>query len=619
MFVKHPKLHCLSLLFLFSIIFGSAFSNETGTLIVTFETNQAKERLDRIRFWLINEKDEHELYPKNNQFVDSHQSGFSTTVAIPSLTPGIYYIEFIVPNHDGFFEEVVPKTVIIRPGETVKIDQVIHSKIFPNIPKKDIYQVLSLLKKPEIKPLFKEKSEIADSNENFANKNLINKQTIQTDFVENLPNNKLEKKKEEIIDDEIKNEMIEEKPVESDQSLNKEETTQTTSTTSKASQPISAPLVLKTLGPTHVVLTSPKNKKIIIDEIFTQNNNTLFLPEGHYLLTYQRLDDKSNLTKSTYVTVHNSLPRTLELFSSLSTEDQDIHVHKEISLKKNLPSHQFVNVPGGVAIVGDPFTDSHQNERPAKQINIPEFSIGVYPVTNQEFAAWVTQEIVNKNFQIDISKPGHIFDREGQLICKTTEANPLSQLTIKPLPTNNQVLIEVLNDKELYPVINVTWFGASAYCKSHGGRLLSEYEWEKAAGMTISKDGSIGTRYKYGFGKNEIDRTWANYRDPSRIRDSSLVLTNPVGFYNGVNQLPVTLQERSITKTNDAKSPVGAYDMSGNVWEWVTDWDEKSEPNNFKIVKGGCYDSTADGVRVSERLALPPGYCDVFTGFRVAK
>jgi hypothetical protein len=64
------------------------------------------------------------------------------------------------------------------------------------------------------------------------------------------------------------------------------------------------------------------------------------------------------------------------------------------------------------------------------------------------------------------------------------------------------------------------------------------------------------------------------------------------------------------------------------VWEWVNDWYSDSYANDnlaqgpssgtTKTIKGGCYDSTADGVRVAERMGLPLDHADPYTGFRVA-
>jgi formylglycine-generating enzyme required for sulfatase activity len=51
----------------------------------------------------------------------------------------------------------------------------------------------------------------------------------------------------------------------------------------------------------------------------------------------------------------------------------------------------------------------------------------------------------------------------------------------------------------------------------------------------------------------------------------------------------------------------------------MSDVDPQGPPNGSnKVAKGGCYDSFADGVRVSERMGLPPDHADPFTGFRVA-
>ncbi len=110
-------------------------SPEMGTIIVTYQTDQEGQRLDRIRFWLINENHERTLYPKKDEFVANNHTCLERTVVITHLPIGQYRIEFLTPNADLMFEEVAVREIELTSGSVIKVDQPIRLRSTTATPK----------------------------------------------------------------------------------------------------------------------------------------------------------------------------------------------------------------------------------------------------------------------------------------------------------------------------------------------------------------------------------------------------------------------------------------------------------------------------------------------------
>jgi formylglycine-generating enzyme required for sulfatase activity len=153
------------------------------------------------------------------------------------------------------------------------------------------------------------------------------------------------------------------------------------------------------------------------------------------------------------------------------------------------------------------------------------------------------------------------------------------------------------------PVENVSWNDVQEFIEKlnqktgKNYRLPTEAEWEYAA-----RGGGKSKGYKYA-GSNSIG-TVAWYDDNSGSE------THPVG-QKQANEL-------------------GIYDMSGNVWEWCSDWYDSdyysSSPRNNpagpssgsrRVLRGGSWGSRGRICRVANRNNLSPGSSYSNSGFRL--
>ncbi|MCX7046561.1 MAG: SUMF1/EgtB/PvdO family nonheme iron enzyme [Candidatus Sumerlaeota bacterium] len=137
------------------------------------------------------------------------------------------------------------------------------------------------------------------------------------------------------------------------------------------------------------------------------------------------------------------------------------------------------------------------------------------------------------------------------------------------------------------------------------------------------------THWIYGFQSDTISTAQCNYKDGVSYANplglTSVPYTSPVGWFNGVN-----ISLNGAVQTINSPSPVGAYDMSGNIFEWRHDWyaayDSAPQINpvgpdsgGSRVVRGGGWFYAASFCRTAFRLNLTPGNWLNNVGFCVAR
>jgi formylglycine-generating enzyme len=237
--------------------------------------------------------------------------------------------------------------------------------------------------------------------------------------------------------------------------------------------------------------------------------------------------------------------------------------------------------------------DGEEDERPLHKAYVDDFAIGVWPVTNAEYAQFVH----------DTGYPSPAVRVLPLMVSGLLESD--FRALAASYMWNNGTPPE---GRERHPVTLVGFEDAVAYCAwaarktGQPVRLPTEAEWERAA-----RGGLEGKRYPWG---DTVDAACAHFLpDPGVKAERG---TAPVGSY--------------------APNAFGLHDMAGNVWEWVSDWyspkyyqraqyinPKGPDSGLMRIVRGGAW-VNADGhyLRCAYRHKVPPDSYAYSIGFRIA-
>jgi formylglycine-generating enzyme required for sulfatase activity len=120
--------------------------------------------------------------------------------------------------------------------------------------------------------------------------------------------------------------------------------------------------------------------------------------------------------------------------------------------------------------------------------------------------------------------------------------------------------------EEDLPVSGVAWEEARAYCRWRGKRLPQDLEWEKAA------RGTDGRRWPWG---DAATTTLANVGSGRKV---------------------------SVYAYKKGRSPWGAQQMAGNVWEWTATRDPESRfENPVYLIRGGAFNTPLSWARAANK------------------
>ena len=305
----------------------------------------------------------------------------------------------------------------------------------------------------------------------------------------------------------------------------------------------------------------------------------------------------------------------------------------------------MVQIPAGTFMMGGDNSQASEDEYPKHKVQIDAFLIDATEVTNAQF-----KKFINATGYITIAEKKPSWEDLKKTVPAGTPKPPDSVLVAASLVFKQTSQEVNLNDysqwwswvkgadwkhpqgpesnidgKDNYPVVQVSWFDAVAYCKWAGKRLPTEAEWEWAA-----RGGLINNIYPWG---NEGVNTGVPKANTWE------------GKFPYLNE-----QKDGFLKVAPVKSfkpnGYGLYDMAGNVWEWCNDWfnagyyksianitsvnpqgssksyDPQEPYAQKRSLRGGsflCNDAYCSGYRNARRMKSSPDTGLEHTGFRCVK
>jgi sulfatase modifying factor 1 len=255
----------------------------------------------------------------------------------------------------------------------------------------------------------------------------------------------------------------------------------------------------------------------------------------------------------------------------------------------------MVTIPAALTQIGD--DAAPREERPQFTKQVAAFRMDRTPVTTAQYARFVEET-------------GYVTDAERVGAAGVMSKGLGGWIDVAGASWRHPRGPDKPPAPEDHPATQVSWNDATAFCRAYGLRLPTEFEWERAARLGQTPDGTVfraGTRSSVE-GKFRVN-VWQGVFPVLDTGEDGYTGTSPVGAFG--------------------EAPSGLTDMAGNVWEWTSSSylpypapeKETRKPGPERVQRGGsflCSPDVCDGFRATARSHSTPETALMHVGFRCA-
>ena len=223
--------------------------------------------------------------------------------------------------------------------------------------------------------------------------------------------------------------------------------------------------------------------------------------------------------------------------------------------------YELVWIKGGTFMMD---SNEYDSEKPVHKVTIPDFYMGRYPVTNEEYGRFIQAT--------GYKEPEYWGDRKY--------------------------------NQSQQPVVGVSWYDAKAFAEWSGLQLPSESQWEYACRAETT------TLYYTGDSEADLDRAgWYRENSDQKLHPVGEKEPNVFGLYDMHGNVYEWCEDH--WHDNYKEAPV-----DGSAWV-----DQKD--GAFRVIRGGTWEDSAWDCRTAYRNAYDPGSCyshyDYCFGFRLVR